>query len=701
MLRIMKRCVLVVLLSVTALAAPGFGQTTFEFGDVPRFTFPVQGAPPDSVSFWVFSKNGEVADAEVRVKDIKDPDGHSRDFSAVTATLESAKITPEGARVSLKLTPSLFNKPGEYRIILLFKSRTAAAAKVTPGTVTPIIVHPAADINVEEVKNQTFDVSRPWPFSQASTRSFRFPLTETTGKAQLGVLSWSDQGIFVKDTKTRVPGSVSVVPAQSASAQGGEPPAFNLTLEGLERAGSFETNLVVNSPNFAARKVIPVRINVADKIYFPAAVIFLGVFAGLIVNHVSTRWRPSQVNRLQLMRLREELGRWRERVRVAAKAERVGNLWVRLRNAEEANEIGDTAQVRTQLAAIETELDAFRKEEATAKAAAREALAQAQAQADAYEQQFGEQFEPEEESALQDIRDRFADVERLIDQGQVDFAKEKQTVAGARFLSLRKRRLTSRFDELKARFDKLKPLTSVADQKPARDIIAEAEKLLGQNKLDEASAKLDALSAALEELEMKLEGVEHEPGDGSESLSHKGLAPEAAPRLRTRIRITPEPAARTTDVNIEFDIDDQEELLRDGDRIRWTFGEPGAQKEGGTRSTYQYQEYGDYRVRAEVLREDAGGERLIFTEPLTVLPGAQTRQRWEILGQIKVADIVLSAIALLVALATALNTFYFGKPFGTLSDYLIVLLWGFGIEQGVRSIADVLKKFAPPAGGSA
>ncbi len=693
------RGVLAALLWGCALVTPALGQTqtAFVFEESLRFTFPVPASPTETVSFWVFSKEKDISQVTVRVKEIKDPDGLTRDFKAVEASLESEQVTLDGTRVTLKLNPTLLGRPGEYRVLLLFAGTGPAQEKVA-ATVTPVIVHPAADINLEEVKGQTFEVWRWTPFNTAA-ETFRLPLSETTGKAELKALRWLDQGIFFKDTKKRVPGSVTVTPVPANAAAGGiasvgDTAEFDVKVAGLERAGSFEANLVVNAPGFSGRKVIPILLNVSDAPLCPLFVIFLGVLGGFTTNYVASRWRPGQLNRLSILRLKGELSRWRALVREPVKAERVENMWLRLRTAEEANEISDTAQIKTQLDALETDLDTFRKEAAVAKDAAQKALAKVRNETDAYVQQF-DPLDPDEQGDLLALRDRLTDVERLIGQEQVDYAQEKIAAASALYNNLLKRRLTKYLAKLTAEFNELKKGTTGNDQQASLTLFTEVRALLDQNKLDEASAKLAELKTALEDLATKQQGPAFARG-GPAPLALDDVPRPAQPLQRTSINIITAPKERTTDVAIRFEIVDPEQLLRAGDKYRWTFGEPGAQREDGQAVSYQYREYGDYEVKAEVLPNDPARGQLIFTAPLAILPGRAAQERAGIRARIKDVDLILSAIALVLASLTGLLVFYVGKPFfGSLSDYLLALLWGFGIDQSVRGFAGVLGKIAP------
>jgi hypothetical protein len=694
----LKKAFLIMLLLGCAFTTSALGQSDFVFEEPLRFTYPTPGSPAQTISFWVFSKEKKLTQVSIRVKEVRDPDGLSVDGAVSAPELQPEEITTDGSRVTLKLNQSLLNKPGEYHVLLLFAGTDANRKKVT-ATVTPILVRPAAEINVDEIKEQTIEVWRNTPFSTAAV-TFRLPLLETTGKAELQDIRWLDQSIFFKDTKKHVPGSVTVVPVSQPTPTAAQTPPpsdaayFDVKVVGLERAGEFETNLIATSPSFSGRKVIPIRLNVSDAPWFPLLVILCGVGGGFLTNYIAGRWRGRQLNRLTILQLKGELSRWRALVRAPEKAEQVEGMWRQLRNAEEANEISDAAEVKKQLDAIETALDAFRKEEATAKDAALKALATMRSKVKTYTEQSGP-LQPDEQGDMQAIGDRLLDAERLIGQDQVDYAQEKLTAADELYTNLYKRRLLKSLARLTAEFNSLKQQTESADQQASKDLINEAHVLLDQNKLDEARTKLEELNAALAELETKKTGP---------SFARMGpVQPfEEIPRVveppqLTRINIITAPGERTTDVDIRFEIVDSQQLLIDDDKFRWIFGEPRAQQENGRVVNYQYREDGDYEVKVDVLRNNQVFRN--FKTSITILPGRAGRARAGILENIKSADIMLSIIALVLASVTGLLVFYVGKAyFGSLSDYLLALLWGFGIDNSVRGFAEVLGKIAPTKG---
>lgn len=59
------------------------------------------------------------------------------------------------------------------------------------------------------------------------------------------------------------------------------------------------------------------------------------------------------------------------------------------------------------------------------------------------------------------------------------------------------------------------------------------------------------------------------------------------------------------------------------------------------------------------------------------------RHRW-------VANALVVAAIAVVTLWTGLTALYFGKPFGAATDYISILVWGFGAQAGLTALATAL-----------
>jgi hypothetical protein len=137
-------------------------------------------------------------------------------------------------------------------------------------------------------------------------------------------------------------------------------------------------------------------------------------------------------------------------------------------------------------------------------------------------------------------------------------------------------------------------------------------------------------------------------------------------------------------------------MLQAGDTIQWHFGDGGPFTPGGQIASHQFEEAGTYRVKVQILR--GGVLAFEFARDIVVLPGRVQKKLGKLRFEMQAIDVVLSLIALLLACLTGLLYLYVGKPFGTVSDYVLALMWGFGIDNSVRGFAAVLPKITGPAG---
>ena len=89
-----------------------------------------------------------------------------------------------------------------------------------------------------------------------------------------------------------------------------------------------------------------------------------------------------------------------------------------------------------------------------------------------------------------------------------------------------------------------------------------------------------------------------------------------------------------------------------------------------------------------------------LAESVTVLPGRTQDRLNRLLGEVRAADVALVMVAIILACFTGILTLYVNKPFGSLTDYLGALLWGFGVDSSVRGFTAVFKKIGTPGTAS-
>lgn len=69
--------------------------------------------------------------------------------------------------------------------------------------------------------------------------------------------------------------------------------------------------------------------------------------------------------------------------------------------------------------------------------------------------------------------------------------------------------------------------------------------------------------------------------------------------------------------------------------------------------------------------------------------------------KIQIGDREAAAFSFVVALLTGLNTYYIGKPFGTVGDYVTIFIWAAGTKAVLDVLSGVLDKLASPSASPA
>jgi hypothetical protein len=360
----------------------------------------------------------------------------------------------------------------------------------------------------------------------------------------------------------------------------------------------------------------------------------------------------------------------------------------RLRDAEEKNDLGQANDARALLDQAEKSLDDFRKAEAAAQDQARGRRLQLKTQLASY-RQSRDPLSPEETDFLQTADRKLAGAEELLSAEAVDGATEVLDEVQAGFDSIRASTLDKQVADLREKLRVLK----VADAKKAEKDAAgrepdEIEALIKQKKFDDAWQRTNELAAKLVSLRDPAPRL-----PGPPALLKPAYRP-TTPALQTRIVVAGPPETRTTDTPLGFRIDDAQRLLRDGDEYRWYF-EPGhTATTEAPRASHQFSEEGGYSVKVEVWRGTNREFAMQLSESVTVLPGRTRREVMGVERAVLMTDLALTIVALILACLTGVLYLYVNKPFGSLADYLGAILWGFGIDSGVRGFTAVFKRIS-------
>jgi hypothetical protein len=172
----------------------------------------------------------------------------------------------------------------------------------------------------------------------------------------------------------------------------------------------------------------------------------------------------------------------------------------------------------------------------------------------------------------------------------------------------------------------------------------------------------------------------------------RGGTPPPPPAGAPVLTVKDDVAARTVDREISFVIIDSGNTLAAASKTVWNFDD-GKIEDGKQplRTTHRYASPATYAVTASVCRSD-GTEIEKLSVPVTIAESAAGRvikkSRWTVDSY----DLLISAIAAVVAIVSGLWLLYAGKAFGSLAQYAEAFVWGFGIDNTVRGFAAVMKK---------
>ncbi len=644
------------------------------------------------LSFRVFSKDGKdgvISDLKVVIVDIKDPDNKSLPTEDITYVLEDpSRVTAIGNKVTLTFAnPQHFERVGDYKIMLRFIGTAVDGKPMITKTLS--LNRPVTDINLDELKDRTIELSK-WPWSKAS-KTVNFFIFDPSGKAEFIDLSAYGQEILVANSKVVAPGKVTVqVVNNSQGAQSAEPPPppknppndqpgkrinLKIGLSDLTWPGSFVTNLVLYSPSFGGRKLIPMNLSVKDNPVVPLLVIFLGVIGGFTASLLSKRWLPSQRNEYRLVKLQGELD-WLFGVTIDPKnKQKLYNLKEKLDAAREKNDAGEASAAAANIEAVETELKTFCQERA---------LDFGKTQADA--QQLREQVReylkyPTEKDEAQRILDALSGVESLLSIDELDRAKGELTACQKSFDALRKNHFSA---QLKTYKDRIKNLNLPANDTKLANInplIQEIETALAKNELDQLPGKLNALQALIDNLLPSPMGI-------VKLRSPKEIAAEAK-----RIDVSPPPESRIVNAKITFHAKVPDGTVIADDEFHWKFSDGVVVTEKKGTVTHRFDRAWNYQVECSIMR----GVTAVAELPsvmVMILAGPTEKALKKILRNILINESILSGFALALAALTGLYALYVNHPFGTLENYILAFLWGFGIDATIKGFTNISKKLS-------
>src|SRR5439155_10708899 len=100
---------------------------------------------------------------KVQVREIKDPLGRLRNSNLVRVPTAVGVVPPEGMPVTLQPDPLQFGLPGEYKVVLFIEGKRASDQSAVHSLLELVLRRPEAQINLDELKDWTIDLTRRWP----------------------------------------------------------------------------------------------------------------------------------------------------------------------------------------------------------------------------------------------------------------------------------------------------------------------------------------------------------------------------------------------------------------------------------------------------------------------------------------------------------------------------------------------------------
>ena len=664
----MSRCPGLSLLCMLAcLGRPALADEPFQVDTSSRLTFPLR-TPADHFAIAINFDPSRYALSSVTMQPTSNGPGGVPLMPNDDAALSLAAETGPGhAVLDLKPRGASFRFPGEYRIALNVAGHTLdAAAKPVSSSVTLSILRLEPQIDIQGLSGRSTTLYRTFPWS-AAAGSLQYPLQSLTS-SDAATVSVAPLALEWISTRELVPDAhLSVSPAL-LNLQPGRPQNLVVNFAALKYAGDFTTTLAFDSDSFTKRQLIGISVHVKDLPWMPLAVILLGVVGGAVVTWMSGTRRNTLRTRYRLSELRLRLQKLAPAIVTPASANRYREISVRIDELERGSQVDRVADselvpVTEQTADLERALAATQAGVITQLGALDAQIAALNTALSGDVPDIGERTRP--------VSDKVAAVRAMDRGGQYEYAAQQTAAAERMFQVVSRDARAVAVEDLSLKISAHLP--SGAD-KHLTAKINELRRLV-------TTASLDEFAAALRDLH----------GD----LQHLGFAPQG----RAGLQRVPSTAAAVADYavvvktaqrscitgqRIDMDI-----VVGNGrpvpDRVVWNFGNGTLEVVGGAlHASPVYDWPGPYSVSVQLYRDADASFHETATTSLGISAGSAARQVAGAMGALVRNEVLVMSIALLLAAVTGLLQLYVDKSFGSPEDYLVALLWGFGVEKSIR-----------------
>ena len=240
----------------------------------------------------------------------------------------------------------------------------------------------------------------------------------------------------------------------------------------------------------------------------------------------------------------------------------------------------------------------------------------------------------------------------------------------------RLRETTTRIDELRDRIADTE-IADLARLDTARQVLAYAQQALSVFNVPLAESHIATAVTTAEAL----------------SAAHPQMARRGLARTRTQTIdiVVAQPADdRVAGLELSLSLDDLGGVLAVGDQVVWDFGDGAQLTTMVSQARHRFLSAGTFRTRVSVTRGDtdvafAAVAIDVLPRPIEMLAAEQRMSLRQIAA-------VLTLVSMAIAVLTGIGLLFLGKSFGTPLQYVEAFLWGFGIDNSVKSVADLMKK---------
>ena len=447
-----------------------------------------------------------------------------------------------------------------------------------------------------------------------------------------------------------------------------------LTFGQFDQTGTFTSSILLISPSFDKPIRIPLKVEVTDCWFFPLVVILAGVILGFIVGFLKKTFQPRQRNLLRLTKLRAIVVQQISLTQNEDKRKTLFTISKKLEDAStkilEDNFSGATAD----LDEAQKGLDEFLLQNLGEKFETRKKVEFLNKQIEIFKRNLDAAGKQQMAALQAELQKAIA----FLSLERVEPALEILQDCQKQYDDFRENHLRAQFHSIKNEILKLPQ----ARQDELKDLSTEVEMLINDKNFDEAYKKLFNLESEVRpSIRLK---VKHSPPQPGEPSIIQANNPTENRVSGTKISFTFHPAALPKD------------LTQDNyDAVEWNFGDgTGTCGPFKKQTTIQhtFDTSGTYTVEIQLLLNGLPIPDGTFSRLVEIRAGKTEMSEQGFRKGIWAANWGITVAALLLAAITGLIYLYLGKPFGTIKDYLLALLWGFGINESVKGFTEVYGK---------